>query len=140
MRVLLDTCVLSEVQNPRGEQNVRAEVARLLPGESFLSVITLGEISKGIAQLGDDPKKHELERWLQTVERQFSDHVLPVGRDTAIIWGEITANASRRGVQLHAADGLIAATAIQHGLHIMTRNVRHFEITGVLLINPWHDS
>lgn len=141
MRVLLDTCVLSELRNPRGDQNVRSAVASLRPGETFLSVITLGEISKGISLLTDDQKKRDLEYWFPSVERSYADRILPVDRDTAIIWGELTAVVQRRGIQLHAADGLIAATAIQHGLHVMTRNVRHFDSTGVLIINPWsfHD-
>ena len=137
MRVLLDTCVLSELRHSRGDQNVRSAVATLRPSETFLSVITLGEISKGIALLTDDHKKRDLGYWLPSVERSYTDRILPIDRDTAIIWGELTAITQRRGIQLHAADGLIAATAIQHGLHVMTRNVRHFDATGVLILNPW---
>ena len=69
-----------------------------------------------------------------------SEHILPVDRDVAHIWGEITARAQQSGHALGACDCLIAATALANGLHIMTRNVRDFECTGACLINPWPEA
>lgn len=81
-----------------------------------------------------------LERWLAGLELQFAGNVLVVDLETSHIWGEIAARAQRIGETLSAGDGLISAAAIRHGLHVMTRNVRHFEPTGVLVVNPWTDT
>lgn len=137
MRVLLDTCVLSELRRPKGHPGVRQAVAGLDDEDLFLSVISIGEVSKGIALLRESPKKRALETWLQTLERYYADRLLPIDLETSRIWGELTASAQRKGRAVHAADGLIAATALRHGLRVMTRNAADFEPTGVLLLNPW---
>jgi predicted nucleic acid-binding protein len=72
-----------------------------------------------------------------SVERHYADRVLPVDLETSHIWGELTAAAQKIGKIIPASDGLIAATARRHGLHVMTRNTEHFEPTGVMLVNPW---
>ena len=137
MRVLLDTCVLSELRKQNCPPQVRAAVERLEDDELFVSVISLGEIAKGIALLDDNKRKRALRDWLETLEQEYGERILPVDLETVRIWGEITANAQRSGKIVAAADGLIAATAIRYGLHVMTRNVDDFSPTGVLLINPW---
>lgn len=73
------------------------------------------------------------------LEQRFADRILPIDVEVARIWGELTARAQARGGQVAAADGLIAATAIRNGLHVMTRNIRDFEPTGAMLIDPWTD-
>ncbi len=137
MKVLLDTCVLSELRRPNGHPRVRQAVGVLDDENIFLSVISVGEIFKGIALLRESPKKRALETWLQTLERSYADRVLPIDLETSRTWGELTAAAQKAGRALHAADGLIAATALRHGLRVMTRNTADFERTGVLLLNPW---
>jgi predicted nucleic acid-binding protein len=137
VRVLLDTCVVSELRKPQGHAGVRQAVARLLDDDLFVSVITLGEIAKGIALLEDSRHKRELQSWLQTLERDYAARILPVDREAAHIWGELTAAAQKAGKLIAASDGLIAATARRHGLHVMTRNVADFAPTGVMQINPW---
>lgn len=137
MRVLLDTCVLSELRRPQGHPGVRQAVAGLDDEDLFLSVISIGEVSKGIALLRESAKKRALQTWLQTLERYYADRLLPIDLETSRIWGELTASAQRKGRAVHAADGLIAATALRHGLRVMTRNAADFEPTGVLLLNPW---
>lgn len=140
MRVLLDTCVLSELYRPAPQEAVRVAVD-LLPDEHlFLSVITLGEIGKGIALLPDSRRRQDLSAWFTNLQHAYIDRILSVDPETAAIWGEITAVAQRRGVVLAAADGLIAATALCHGLHLMTRNVKDYQITGALLLNPWDET
>jgi len=137
VRVLLDTCVLSELRHPKGHPGVRQAVDGL-DGESlFVSVISIGEIWKGIALLAESRKKRALKTWLQTLERTFADQLLSIDLETCRIWGELTAATQKAGRTVHAADGLIAATALRHGLHVMTRNTHDFEPTGVLLLNPW---
>ena len=139
MRVLLDTCVLSELRRPEGNQGVRHAVESLRSDELFLSVLSIGEITKGIAVLKESRKKRTLQAWLQAMERHYSDRVLPVDLETSHIWGELTAAAQKVGKMIPTSDGLIAATALRHGLHVMTRNSEHFEPTGVFLLNPWTD-
>ena len=137
MKVLLDTCVLSELRHPRGHPGVRRAVAALHEEELFMSVISIGEILKGISLLAEGPRKHALARWLNTLERDYHDRILAVDRDICRRWGELTARAQRAGRPVSATDGLIAATALHHGLQVMTRDTADFEPTGVLLFNPW---
>lgn len=137
MRILLDTCVLSELRKPRGKSSVHAAVSEVASENLFISVISVGEIIKGIALLNEGKKKRQLQSWAQTLERYYSDRILNVDFETTRIWGEITAIAQKGGKIIHVSDGLIAATALRHGMHIMTRNIPDFEPSGALLINPW---
>ena len=140
MRVLLDTCVLSELRRPKGNASVRRAVDALADESLFISVVSVGEIVKGIALLRDTQHRRALEAWLQTLERHYADRLLPIDLETSRIWGELTAAAQKAGRTIPATDGLIAATARRHGLHVMTRNTGDFEATGVLLLNPWADA
>lgn len=140
MKVLLDTCVLSELRREDGNVAVRRAVESFASSDLYVSVLTFGEIVKGISLLAPGRKKQELEQWLLGLERHYADHILPVDIETGRIWGEITAHARTSGFTLPTADGLIAATALRHGLHLMTRNTSDFSATGVLLINPWEQS
>jgi toxin FitB len=139
VRILLDTCVISELQRPGGNAHVRRRVAELAPDELHLSVITLGEAIKGIARIPDGRRKRELETWVLGLEQQFETRILPVDHEVARIWGELTARAQGHGVKIPAGEGLIAATAIRNGLHVMTRNTRDFVATGALIIDPWQE-
>lgn len=139
MRVLLDTCVLSEVRRPKGHAAVRKAVEALESEDLFVSSLSVGEITKGIAVLKDSKRKRDLQAWLQGMERQYADRILPIDLETSHIWGELTAAGQKAGKIIPAVDGLIAATALRHGLHVMTRNTEHFESSGVLLLNPWAD-
>jgi predicted nucleic acid-binding protein len=140
VKVLLDTCVLAELRRPEGHPAVKAAVAQLVDGDLFLSVLTLGEIAKGIALLSAGRKKKALASWLNGLETKFADRILTIDAETARIWGEFTARAQKAGEIVPAVDGLLAATAIRHGLHVMTRNTRHFEASGALVLDPWQDS
>ena len=137
MRTLIDTCVLSELRRPAGSSRVAASFAALADDEVFLSVLTIGELRKGIDRLRAGKKKRGLEQWLRQLVAAASDRILPINLETAVLWGELAAKLEKIGRPLPAIDCLIAATAIQHGLHLMTRNVADFEPTGVLLVNPW---
>lgn len=137
MRVLLDTCVLSELRKHNCHENVRRTIEEYTDESLFLSVITIGEIVKGIGLLNENHRKRELQSWLQTIERYYADRILAIDLEIVRIWGEITATAQKAGKIIAATDGLIAATALRHGLHIVTRNIGDFEPAGGLLINPW---
>ncbi len=137
--VLLDTCVLSELRRPQGNPQVRVQVDELDPAHLYLSVITLGELSKGVELLAASRQKRAIATWLLGLEQRFSNQILPIDADVARHWGQLTARAQSKGVQVPAADGLIAATALQFGLHVMTRNTKHFAATGAFIIDPWMD-
>ena len=139
MRALLDTCVLSELRHPNGDARVRRAVEAFDSASLFVSVLSIGEIAKGIALLRESRNKHALQSWLQTLERLYGDRLLSVDLETCRIWGELTAAAQKGGRIVPVSDGLIAATARRHGLHVMTRNTADFEPMGVLMLNPWAD-
>lgn len=137
MRVLLDTCTVAEIRKPRPDEAV-VEAVRAIPDERlFLSVLTVGEIARGIGLLAAGKKRAGLTSWLAGLESRFSERILPIDAETGRIWGELTARARKRGRAVAAVDGLIAATALRHGLRVMTRNGGDFEATGVRVINPW---
>jgi toxin FitB len=137
MRLLLDTCVVSEVRHPNGSDAVKRYVAGRDDGDMFVSVITLGELVRGISLLDDGQRKRELAAWLDVTERDFGERIVGIDAETGRLWGEVTARMRRQGRHLAAADGLIAASALRHGLHVATRNVSDFEGTGAFLVNPW---
>lgn len=140
MNALLDTCALTELLKPDGHLGVKAAVAEILDGRLYLSVLTVSEIAKGIALLAAGRKKKALTSWLAGLETNFGDRILGIDVETARLWGEITARAQKSGIIIPGVDGLLAATALRHGLHVMTRNTRHFEASGALVIDPWQDS
>lgn len=140
VRVLLDTCVLAELRRPKPHPGVRRAFETLNSEDLFVSVLSLGELAKGMALLPDGHKKRAFQIWLQTLERDYADRVLPIDLETSRIWGELTASAQKAGRMVPASDGLIAATARRHGLHVMTRNTADFEATGALVLNPWGDA
>jgi toxin FitB len=137
MRVLLDTCALAELRHPRGNAAVKAAVAVIADDDLYLSELVVGEIAKGVALLRDGRKKRGLHSWLTGLENQFADRILPVDHEIGRLWGEITARVQQVGLVLPAIDGLLAATALRHGLHVMTRNQPHFAPTGALIVDPW---
>ncbi|GAC1467919.1 MAG: type II toxin-antitoxin system VapC family toxin [Isosphaeraceae bacterium] len=137
MKALLDTCVLTEIGKDDGNRTVKSAVAEIASSNLYLSVLTVGEIARGIALLHAGRKKTLLGTWLARMENQYADRILVIDVETSRIWGELTARAQKRGVTIPGTDGLLAATALRHGLHVVTRNTRHFEASGALIIDPW---
>jgi hypothetical protein len=134
---LLDTNVLSETRKRQPEARVAAWIAATPPGRLHVSVLTLGEIEQGIARIrgrGDQHQAGALERWLREVETGFDDRVLPVNLSVAAAWGR-----QQHTHPLPVIDALIAATAQVHGLAVVTRNVKDFELAGVQVLNPFAD-
>lgn len=139
MRVLLDTCVISEIRRPEARPSVKDAFARLAEDDTYLSAITLGELASGVARLVEGRRRRELAAWLDGLESTYAERILPVDAEVARLWGELDANARRIGRPVGVQDGLIAATARRHGLHVMTRNVDDFSPTGTFVVNPWED-
>jgi predicted nucleic acid-binding protein len=137
VKVLLDTNILAELVRPDGNPAVKASLADIPTPNLYLSVLTVGEIVKGISLMAPGRKKKHLTSWLAGLESQYGERVLPLDAETARIWGELTARAQKSGLIIPPTDGLLAATALRHGLHVMTRNTRHFEATGAIVIDPW---
>lgn len=135
---LLDTCVISELLNPRGNPDVERSVRRIDDADLFLSVLTIGEITKGLHRLAEGRRRTAIEFWLGNVQSAYGERILPIDLRVARRWGELAAHARDRGRPLPVTDGLIAATAQVHGLAVITRNVKDFRETGVMLIDPWH--
>jgi predicted nucleic acid-binding protein len=131
--------VLSELRRPQGHQGVKAAVAELADGDLFLSVLTIGEIAKGVALLAASRKKKALSSWLIGLQTNFGARILGIDVETAQTWGALTARAQKAGEIIPAVDGLLAATALRHGLQVMTRNTRHFETSGALVFDPWQN-
>lgn len=140
MRALLDTCILSEVLRPQGAERVKQRVRAIADDDLFVSVITIGEIAQGVALAKPGKKRDRYAQYLLSIERDFEDRVIPVDVGVAQVWGKMAAKHRQKGRVLSVPDGLIAASAIRHGFHVMTRNVKDFEGTGALLVNPWEDA
>jgi predicted nucleic acid-binding protein len=131
---LLDTNVLAEIRKKAPDPAVSAWYADVDDEDLFLSVLVMGEIRQGVTRLRrKDPRQAAvIEAWLNRLQHEFVDRVLPVSQDVALEWGRLSA-----GDPLPVVDGLIAATALVHGLTVVTRNVDDFEPTGVPVLNPF---
>ena len=135
--LLIDTCVLSELKKESPNKGVLAFFKKQTEKNLYLSVITIGELAKGIGLLPKSKKRTRLEDWLSGLENEFSSCILPITTDIARLWGELLASSQLQGKSRPAIDTMIAATALAHNLKLVTRNEADFEHTGVRIINPW---
>ena len=135
---LVDTNVPSELTREEPDESVAAFLRSTGTSSLYLSVMTIGEICKGIAALPPSQKRTGLQRWLDgSVRLWFADRILPVTEVIAERWGYLAATAKQQGMTLAVVDGVIAATALHHDLTIVTRNVKDFGGLGVEVFNPW---
>jgi len=135
---LLDTCVISELVRPQPDERVVQWIDARNEFELFLSVLTLGEIRKGITRLPAGKKKTRLASWLkEELEVRFADRIIPVSADIALKWGTMLGEAESNGQPLSVIDALITATAAEHGLVLVTRNLRDFAGCAIDIYNPW---
>lgn len=138
MSWLLDTCVVSELVRPRPKASVVAWIERCDEDELFLSVITIGELEKGIAKLPDSAKKIRLENWVRrALVDRFRDRLLAIDFRVAARWGAMVGASEARGQPLPVIDSLIAATSLQHDYTVVTRNTDDLERCGARCVNPW---
>ena len=131
---LLDTDIVSELRKPRRNENVTAWIEAAAPADLFFSLITVVEIERGIErQRHNDPVfARDLATWLDAILRLYGERVLPPTINIARRWGRLSAQIGNTNLDLG-----IAATALEHGLTVVTRNVAHYERTGVGVVNPY---
>jgi predicted nucleic acid-binding protein len=135
---LLDTNVPSELTRPRSDPHVEKWLDDANDDELYLSVISLGEMLKGVTVLPEGKRREGLQRWLDgTLRPWFQGRILPISDAIAERWGVLAGECQLKGRPLKLADGLIAATALEHDLAVVTRNVRDFTGLGVGVIDPW---
>jgi predicted nucleic acid-binding protein len=137
LRVLLDSSVLRALRSPSRDEAVRSTLAPLAADNLFLSVLTVGELASAIELVVDRRKKRDLATWLTGLESHFADRILPVSYDVAHRWGELTACLAQRNLILPVVDGLLAATALCHGLHFVTHETEMLSATWALILDPW---
>jgi toxin FitB len=136
---LVDTNVLSEF-NRRGDPDplVKQWLEAAEPTSLYVSVLTLAEIRFGVERLPLSKRRRQLEEWPDgALPAWFADRMLPVDRSVAHRWGVLRAQAEVKGRPLPVVDGLLAATALEHGLTVVSRNVEDFPSVGLLVVNPW---
>ncbi|KTC86387.1 type II toxin-antitoxin system VapC family toxin [Legionella brunensis] len=136
MKYLLDTNIISELVKPRPNERVVQWVGEKDSSILYISVITLGEIRKGIGGITDSLKYEKISQYLETeLPNYFEDRILSIDRDVAGTWGQIQSQSKSK--PLTAIDSLIAATAKVHNLKLVTRNTKDFINTPIDLLNPW---
>lgn len=135
---LLDTNVLSELRRPRPEPKVLAFVARQPMSLLFVSTVTFAEIRFGIEMLDDASRRADLTDWLtHKVRPMFAQRVLPISEDVMLKWRLLVEEGRKSGHTYSQPDLIIAATALQHGLTVVTRDTADYEKARVPLLNPW---
>jgi toxin FitB len=138
MTFLLDTCVISDLVAKQPNLHVVRWVDSIDEDKLFLSVITIGEIKRGIEKLADSSRKSALVEWLEDdLLIRFTDRILPIDIPVMLVWGQLTADLEKQGRRMPAIDSLIAATCLQGRLDLVTRNESDFAHSGVAVINPW---
>lgn len=133
---LIDTMVLSELRKRQRDPGVVAWIGEQQHEDCFLSVVNIGEIERDLARqrVVDAAFSRQLASWLDRLLRSYGDRLLPVDVGIARRWGRLSAELGHDG-----SDLLIAATVLEHGLTVVTRNLRHFTPTGVPTVNPWSE-
>ena len=139
MNFLLDTCTISEPKQKLPNEKVLEWLDAQDESKLFLSVLTIGEIRKGIVRLDSGRKKAELENWLEKLRVRFSRRILPITEKTFLVWGKMYGEFQRKGIMRPAFDSLLEATALEHDLIFVTRNLKNFQNSTVTILNPWED-
>ena len=140
MNYLLDTYAVSDWMKPRPDPGLIEWLDSVDEDRTYLSVITLGELRRGVERLPDSARRERLAQWLtdELLDR-FAGRVLGVDEVVAQAWGRLSARIEKLGRPVDPIDGLLAATAESHRMGLVTRNVKDFQNTGVPLICPWDD-
>jgi len=139
-RFLLDTNIVSELTRVKPEQNVVHWFSSVDESGLYLSVLTIGEIRKGLTALPKARKRLDLEKWFNDLKYRFAGRIISVDETVAEQWGILSSAARKQGKPLSVIDGLLAATAVNHNLTLVTRNVNDFAIDKLSILNPWNSS
>ena len=134
---LLDTNAISEPKRARPDAGVVGWLNDQLLTDLHLSVITIGELRRGIIRLEPGRRRDDLDFWLAQVVLRFGDRILPIDIEVTERWAALAETQRAAGRTADMTDELIAATAHVHGLSVVTRNVRHFEHSGCRVVSPW---
>lgn len=138
MKYLLDTCVVSELVAKQPNPRVLEWIDSIDQDGVYLSVITIGELTKGIEKLPSSKRKQELSDWMENeLLVRFQDKTVALGVDILVYWGNLFARLEAKGRILPVMDSLIAASALEKGFVLVTRNEADFDGTGVEIVNPW---
>lgn len=138
MNFLLDTNAVSEWIKPQPDRGLVEWLDSIDEDRTYLSVLTFGELRRGLDRMADGRRRERLVRWLtDELADRFEGRLLPIDDVIAQAWGRMRARADLMGRSVDPTDALFAATAESHGLTLVTRNVRDFEATGVPIVNPW---
>jgi len=139
LNYLLDTCIISELAKPTPNENVINWLNQTPNERLFLSVITIGEIRKGLTKLPESKKKNRLTNWLNTLLEDYQARIYSINLTIAENWGNIQGKAENNGTPLASLDSLIAAVAYTYNLIVVTRNESDFTASNVTLLNPWNN-
>lgn len=138
MNYLLDTCVISELVAKRPNPRVIVWIDSIEEGRLHLSVMTLGEIQKGIEKLPDSERKMRLLTWLnEELPQRFTDRIVPIDAKVMLEWGRLTGSLEKAGKSMSVIDSLIAAIALHNNFILVTRNEADFENIDVEILNLW---
>lgn len=137
MKFLLDTCVISALRKPRENASLVEWISEVDEPDLYLSVITIGELEKGVSRLPESKKKTAVSEWVRhDVTNRFGNRILPIDAAVAACWGELIGALETKGKPLPILDAFIAATAIVADCTVVTRNTKDFADCGVRLHNP----
>lgn len=139
MSYLLDTNVISEPKRPRPDVRVVQWLSAVKDSEIFLSSLTIGEMKKGVEKLPSSKNRALVQNYLEKTRNRFVGRILPVTESTFLVWGKMIAELEKKGMIRPALDSLLEASALEHDLILVTRNVRNFQGSSVTILNPWED-
>jgi toxin FitB len=138
MKYLIDTCIISELIKNKPNESVVNWITGQDEQDLFLSILTFGEIYKGIKKISTKSKKARLSQWIEhDLKERFKNRILPIDINVALMWGKIQGGAELEGKPMPAIDSLIAATGLAYNLTVVTRNISDMEQSKVALLNPW---
>jgi toxin FitB len=137
VRYLLDTNAISEPRRPVPDAGYMLWIQDREPAELAISVLTYGELARGVNALTPGRRRTDLTAWLAEALTFFGDRILQIDVSVAAVWSDVWLTHRRLGQVVGVIDELTAATALAHGLTVVTRNMRHFEHSGCSVISPW---
>ncbi|GMA14821.1 type II toxin-antitoxin system VapC family toxin [Deinococcus metallilatus] len=138
MPYLLDTHTVSETAKLRSNPGLMAFLSSVPLSETYLSAVTAGEIEYGVERLSDPVRRAQLRVWAnRLLDQEYRGRVLPVTKEVMATWAQLVLRSGKTPGQLPRMDSLLAATALHHGLTLVTCNTADFEALGVPLLNPW---